>query len=298
MMKRWLLCGILLMLASLPPQNGEGAARWTLHRADGERLTVAEAVRSLRDFDVICFGEYHDQSAVHQAEMEFLAELYRQDAELVLSMEMFERDVQPQLDRYLQGAVDETAFLETSRPWPNYRADYRPLVEFAKAHGVHVIAANVPRRLASQYAKSGALNEVAAAERQYLPRVHVAGSDRYYENFAAYMTSGQIGMKLSPEQIDRFYAAQCLKDDQMAESIADYRAAHPGKRILHVQGEFHGRAHLGVPEKLRALAPQLKIAVIAPVFDEGDMGQNLQAYQKAGDMLLLFQRNEKNKKRY
>ena len=54
-------------------------------------------------------------------------------------------DIQPILDRYLSGAISEAAFLKASRPWPNYAADYRPVVEFAREHHWRVIAANVPR---------------------------------------------------------------------------------------------------------------------------------------------------------
>jgi uncharacterized iron-regulated protein len=39
--------------------------------------------------------------------------------------------------------------LQDSRPWANYVRDYRPLVEYAKAQGLDVIAANAPRRYVS-----------------------------------------------------------------------------------------------------------------------------------------------------
>ena len=64
----------------------------------------------------------------------------------VLSLEMFERDVQTVLDEYTRGLIREADMLQDARPWANYEKDYRPMVEFSKAHGVPVIAANVPRR--------------------------------------------------------------------------------------------------------------------------------------------------------
>jgi hypothetical protein len=53
---------------------------------------------------------------------------------VVVAMEMFERDVQGVLDQYLAGTITEEQFLKASRPWPRFATDYRPLVEFARAH--------------------------------------------------------------------------------------------------------------------------------------------------------------------
>ena len=50
---------------------------------------------------------------------------------VALSMEMFDRDVQPVMNEYLQGFIREKNFKKDSRSWSNYR-DYRPMVEFAK----------------------------------------------------------------------------------------------------------------------------------------------------------------------
>ena len=60
---------------------------------------------------------------------------------------MAEKDTQPVLDDYLDGRIDEEAYLAQNRPWPNYKDAYRPVVEFAKAKHLSVVAAAIPRRL-------------------------------------------------------------------------------------------------------------------------------------------------------
>jgi hypothetical protein len=40
---------------------------------------------------------------------------------LVLSLEMFERDVQPVLDEYLAGSATLADLMRDARPWPNHR---------------------------------------------------------------------------------------------------------------------------------------------------------------------------------
>lgn len=291
MMKRFLYMALWAIGCAIlfsPVTKAQATTQW--YTSDGEAIDLAAAVEKMAAYDVVFFGEYHDQPFIHTAEAEFFAALLQKNPALAFSMEMFECDVQAILNRYLQDEITEAEFMGQARPWPNYAEDYRPLVVFAKEREVPVIASNVPRRLASQYAKRGTLESIAEDERQYLPRVHRAGSEAYRQNFIAYMESGQTGMRLSPEQIERFYQAQCLKDDRMAESIADYLAAHPERSILHIQGEFHGRAHLGVPEKLRQLAPNLKIAVIEPVFRETDDRDVLQKHRGDGELLLMVEK--------
>ena len=68
---------------------------------------------------------------------------------------MFERDVQEPLDHFLMGHMTEEEFLKASRPWPRYATDYKPLVDFAGSKEWPVVAANVPRPMASEVSKAG-----------------------------------------------------------------------------------------------------------------------------------------------
>lgn len=103
---------------------------------------LAEAVES----DVVLLGECHDDPIAHSIEAFVLISLAARRDKCGLSLEMFERDVQPVLDEYLAGLVREGDLLQDARPWANYRDDYRVLIEFAKEVGLPVIAANAPRR--------------------------------------------------------------------------------------------------------------------------------------------------------
>src|SRR6187549_1970408 len=94
--------------------------------------------------DAVFVGEQHDDPNTHRLELAIVEGLTGRGIQVVVSLEMFERDVQPSLDRYTGGDTTEQQFLKESRPWPAYATDYRPLVEFAKAHKLPVIAANVP----------------------------------------------------------------------------------------------------------------------------------------------------------
>src|ERR1035437_8181524 len=57
--------------------------------------------------DVLFLGEQHDDPATHRLEAATLEGLARRRGNVVLAMEMFERDVQPSLDDYLAGRSTE-----------------------------------------------------------------------------------------------------------------------------------------------------------------------------------------------
>ena len=159
---------------------------------------LADLVRA----DVVFVGEQHDDPNTHRLEQAMLDGLRRRRATVTVSFEMFERDVQNVVDRYLSGAITEAQFLQEARPWPRYATDYRALVELAKKEGWAVIAANVPRRLASEVAKSGqsALDRLTPEDRALIAREFQCLQDAYFERFAKAMTGHSPGTAATADQ--------------------------------------------------------------------------------------------------
>src|SRR5262249_20679117 len=94
------------------------------------------------DFEAMLAEISRADLATHRIERAILEGVARRRGNVVVALEMFERDTQPSLDEYLAGRLNEEDFLRASRPWPRYMTDYRPLVEFARVHGWRVIASN------------------------------------------------------------------------------------------------------------------------------------------------------------
>ena len=222
------LCALFWIVASTSFVSAEKLVWW--YTPEGKAISLKQAVKLLKDYDVIMFGEYHDQTAVHQEQLAFLKEYYYKNNNIALSLEMIEKDNEETLKKYLKGEITEDEFLETTRPWPNYKEDYAPLVNFCKDKNLDVIASNIPRYLASQYAKEGTFDNIAADKKQYLPRVHITDKDRYFEEFSKVMING--GMQMPPEKIWNFYRSQCIKDDVMAQSIFDYLEQNKGTQVI------------------------------------------------------------------
>jgi uncharacterized iron-regulated protein len=223
--------------------------------------------------DVVLVGEQHDDPNTHRLEAAILEGLSRRRAAATVSLEMFERDVQGAVDAYLASRTDEPAFLAASRPWPRYATDYKPLVDLAIASRWPVVAANVPRKYASMVAKSGlsALDSLPPAERAHIAREIQCPLDGYFDRFAETMNSHP--MPGADKQTDaerratseRYYFAQCIKDETMAESIAsavESRAGRPGA-VVHYNGAFHTDFGAGVAERVRRRLPSKRVVVIS-----------------------------------
>jgi uncharacterized iron-regulated protein len=235
-------------------------------------VSVAEAAETLASFDVVIYGERHGHAGVHLEQMNLLLELYRRDPRWVLSMEQFERDVQPVVDDYLAGRIGEATLVDEGRAWNTYVTSYRPLVVFAKEHHLPVVAAEAPGWAVSCVAQSGPdiLAQFTPLERTWVAaELHVmpgAYRDKYLQFLGASRAHGSAAA--TPEaaaNAQRSFSAQALRDDTMAESIAGALQKHPGYKVLHVTGSFHSSEFLGTVERLRLRDPTLKIAVIDPV---------------------------------
>lgn len=277
---------IALSMAMLCLGVGAAGAAQFSDAQSGAELSAGQLAQKLSQYDVVFFGEYHDQGEIHQAELELLQAIQKVKGEkLALSMEMFEADNQTKLDSFLDGSLNEEDFLATSRPWPNYKTDYAPLVNFAKKNNMPIVAANVPRFLAAYVAKNNASTDgIEEQYKKWLPEHTYAPEGAYKDKFYAQMNSPEAPMKMPPARLAAVYAAQCLKDDKMAESIAAFSDAHNKMQVLHINGCFHSDGHLGTAQKLEALRPELKVAVITP------LERKQKGNEPTGDFVVWFDR--------
>jgi uncharacterized iron-regulated protein len=262
-----------------------------------KRLSDFEAmVAELSRADVVFIGEQHDDPGTHRLEIAILEGIARRRSNVIVAVEMFERDVQPHLDDYLAGKISEQEFLKNSRPWPRYATDYKPLIEFAKAKGWKVIAGNVPRRYASQVGKSGlsAAEKLPEAERGFLAKQFACPPDEYFKRFTEAMGGHPGDSKDAPKMpqmdaalIERMYQAQCVKDETMAESIALAAQATPNALVIHYNGAFHSDYRLGTASRTKQRLPKATIKVVSAMPVENLDSINADKERKRGDYLLF-----------
>ncbi|MBW3811448.1 ChaN family lipoprotein [Aeromonas hydrophila] len=272
---------LLAACATTVPVNDAGTLyHYQLKATQGEALTLEQALARVADADIVLVGELHTHPAVHLLQARMLAGLATDVRPLVLSMEQFSRADQPVLDAYLAGRIGEAALIRDGNAWPNYQSDYRPLVEFAKAHHLPVIAANAPKPLVSCVGQEGPawLDQLPANRRSQLARTLTLGDDPYRQKFMASLHHGDADSNA------RRFAAQTSWDDTMAESMVDYLRSHPGRRIMHIAGNFHVEGGLGLASRIASRNPDLKVALVVPELTAPQAGDGQAAAGRVADV--------------
>lgn len=286
-----------------------------VNTAGNKVVTLEQAADDLATYDVVFFGELHAHSGNHLSQMRLFQALYDRNPVITLSLEQFERDVQPIVDQYMAGEIGEKVLEEDGRGWPNYKSSYRPLMEFAKEHGLPVIASEAPKDAVVCVGRKGPeiIDEIPMPDRSWLAaELHVEEGpymDKYKAFIAQSSTHGgssekagksddeQEAVAMDPKMAEimeamtmKSFSAQVLRDDTMAESIAMHLGANPGRKVMHMNGAFHSASHLGTVERLKMRMPELKIAVINPVAVQNTAAPGWTAEDAAtGDYLLLVQ---------
>jgi uncharacterized iron-regulated protein len=248
-------------------------AAFRVHETASNRtVSFNDLIATAANADIVFFGEQHDDPETHFAEFALLEGIGRVRPRVIVSLEMFERDVQPVVDDYLAGRISEVEFLTKSRPWDRYATDYRGLVQLARARGWPVVASNIPRSLASAIGRRGlaALDTLTPAQRTWAAAQLACPKDAYYANFAETM-KGHGGPGTAADSAaartmtDRYYEAQCAKDETMGESIARALTTSPGAVVVHYNGAFHSDFGLGTAERAKRRSPGAKTVVVTAV---------------------------------
>jgi uncharacterized iron-regulated protein len=275
--------------APSPPVEG---VDYRVYDSDGNASSLSAIVRVSVGSEVLLVGEEHDDSVGHVIETTLVEGVVEALTEadgavgrkVVVSLEMFERDVQYILDEYLAGVISEEHFLESARPWDDYETRYRPLVEAARARGVPVVAANAPRRYVNRVTREGpeSLTPLTALARRYLPPLPYPGpSARYRAQWDSLMAEVMIDTQAEEDstgtataaaadtssEVDHSISgnaiyAQALWDASMGHAIATALVEHLGALVLHFAGSFHVAQGTGIPERIADYRPGTRIVTV------------------------------------
>ncbi|GAA4018428.1 ChaN family lipoprotein [Hymenobacter fastidiosus] len=282
MTKKILLLPLLLALLGF---RADDKPAYRLFTAAGKAARYEQMLRELARADVVFFGEQHNDPIGHWLTLQLTQDLLRlRQGQLVLGLEMFERDVQPLVDQYTTGELTDEQFEAQSRPWPNYATDYKPLVQLARQQKFRVVGTNVPRRYASLVAKGSltALDTLSAPTKAWLVPLPLTVDYELpgYRNMVR-MFGGDAAHAAGVQNIIQ---AQALKDATMAHFLAQARPA--GHLLLHLNGSYHSDNHDGIIAYLRQSNPALRVLTISTVMQE-QLGQLAKDHRQKADFVLV-----------
>ena len=228
----------------------------------------ATVVASLAEAEVIVVGEEHDDLLAHRFQVELVRGLHQRCPQLVLALEMVERDQQKPLEDYLKGVIDDQTFVAAVRSGSRGQATFikhcMPLIRLAKQLGIPVVAANAPRPLVRAARVEGYehLESMPEETRRLFDIPEQLDSGAYRRRVEELMWNA--GSIIDRTRIDAFMRAQELWDQTMAQSVV--RAVEAGgDPVVLVVGRFHGDFGGGTINRILQERPAIDLRYIVTI---------------------------------
>ena len=264
------LSGLLLTACSVSPQASVEApdiaetpdtSSESTPSADiaSERLSQSEILSALSAAQVVYLAEIHTSEADHAAQLQIIQSLHETQGDIAIGMEMFQRPFQPVLDAYLAGEISEAELVEQSEyetrwgfPWELYA----PVVRYAAANQIPLIALNTPAEVTRKVSRNG-LESLSGDDLRYIPPLSdIDTKNTDYQAFFAAVTG--FGGSDSPHgsahggfDFDNFFAAQVLWDETMAEGVTTFAVANPNTTVIVLAGQGHVVFDYGIPSRVQ-----------------------------------------------
>lgn len=230
----------------------------------GKAMTYDDVLARARTADFVLAGEQHDQAAHHRLQQR-LAESLAADGGLAIGLEMVPWHLQDPLDRYTRGDIDVDAMfaaLDWENTWGHDADLYRGIFERGRAGSARFVALNAPRDLVRAVARKG-VDGLDDEERSQLPEldlsdeVHRGSIEQFFRQH--HPPTGSSG-----DSFDRFYAAQVLWDESMADrSVRAFEG--DARRVLVLAGVGHVAGYRGIPQRILRRVPDARVLTVVPL---------------------------------
>ncbi len=260
------------------PEDVVARAAQSFHarrNADGQDLGEKQLFDELSHYDVLCLGEEHDAARDHFAELAVVEALARRarvsGRALGVGFEMFQAAYGDALRAYERGRLDDAGLRRRTHyddRWGFPYAYYRPVLAYGRAFGLSLKALNATRELTHAVAENG-LSGLNPRQRRQLPELDLDDAAHRAE-FDRLMAHHPSGPGMDPE---KFYAAQVVWDETMADNAAGWVAARaPQRQLVVLAGSAHCRREAipaRVERRVATRVTNVRLSAKSPEDSEG-----------------------------
>ncbi|MDF1614603.1 ChaN family lipoprotein [Desulfurivibrio dismutans] len=250
----------LLVPLDQPPDGIAAPARRGFH----------DIMTELADTRVIYVGEVHNRYEDHLLQLRVLRAMYQQNPKVAVAMEMFPTSVQPVIDAYVAGDIDEPEFLRQSDYFTHWSFDYRlyrEIIDFARAHALPIVALNLERGITSKVFSEGGVAALSGEELALVPADRDLALPGFRQRIGSAFAMHDNDSEEDLERFSGFLQAQSLWDEQMAARMAEFLQNNPEHRLLAVVGQGHSDKINAIPPRLARRLPVTQ-KVILPVREQ------------------------------
>ena len=224
-----------------------------IYRPNQQVESAAIVLQDLAKAEVVYLAETHDRPEDHQAQLYILQELHRLRPNLAIALEMFQRPYQPAIDRYLAGDLSEMELqseTQYQKRWGYPWEFYIPILRFAKQKKLPVVALNTPTEITRKVSRTG-LDSLTLAEQQWIPPKSAIRLEppAYRDRIRQIYDEIHAGSGNSAN-FEKFFLAQVLWDETMADRIASTLQKRPDTLIVVLVGQGHVLYGDGIPNRV------------------------------------------------
>ena len=261
-----LVCATTALLLSLScqVQAAEPAGRETGHQQTLDTRTAVVDLAALSDMKqlieglaskrVIFVGETHDRFEDHLNQLAVVEGLHNLEKDFAIGMEFFQQPFQPHLDAYVAGEISEQELLRRTEYFERWRFDYRlyrPILRYAREHGIPLVALNLEREITEKVGDGG-IESLSEEERARIPAEIDREDERYRQRVKTVFEHHPMAEE---KNFEHFLDVQLLWDEGMAERAAAYLREHPEKSMVVLAGSGHLEYGQGIPKRLLRRVP-------------------------------------------
>jgi len=213
----------------------------------GEPIDIGDLINDLNSCQIVYVGEKHTNSAHHQIQLQIIRELYKDNPNLTVGMEMFDYTYQDVLERWSQGELSQEEFLRKSHWYANWRYDfslYQDILEFIKDHNIRLVGLNIPSYIPPRI-REGGIKNLRDVDKAHLPP-QIDTSNTAHRDFLKKIFEGHKHHFKREVKFEDFYAAQSVWEDAMAEKIAQNLN---DSNMVVLAGNGHIQYKYGIPDR-------------------------------------------------
>jgi uncharacterized iron-regulated protein len=243
----------------------------------GRQQDIESVIADVSGARAVFIGETHDRYDQHLSEVEVIRRLHERDPNRwAIGVEFIQQPFQAALAAYISGDIDEWEFLKRTEYFDRWGYDFRlysPVFRFAKEYGISMVALNAPRELTEKVAKVG-LEGLNGQERERLPKEIDKSDEAYRQRIRKVFNEHP---EATGGDFERFWEAQLVWDEAMAERVSEYLSTHAEKAMVVIAGSGHVEFGSGIPNRVRRRLPQVQTAILITA-DKPQTKQHLADY--------------------
>ncbi len=203
----------------------------------GESMDLKGVLGKISPPHMVLVGEQHDRISHHRAQLEVIQLLHEAGLKVAVGLEMFRRDNQWALDRWVAGDMDEIRFKEIYYDNWNYDwSAYGMIFRYARENRIPLIGLNVSREITRKVSREG-FDSLSEEQVGALGDVTCRVDDAYMEYIRkAYGAHGHGNL-----DFEFFCEAQMVWDNVMAVNALDYLKRHDDAVVVILTGVGHAQ---------------------------------------------------------